>query len=378
MIGLVGPGLGHLDADHQPAPAHLPYGRHLRGGGSQPLDEQPADAPRVALEVVLDQVVEVGEARRHGDLGAAERGDAVGVQAVHDLGAGDDSADGHAVADALGEGHEVRRPVAPVSLPAPEVFARAAPAGLHLVGDPQDAVLVEHLAERRVQTVRRCGEATDALDGFGDQRGGRARVAEQVPQVLDAGGDEVRVAQGGVGAAGAHAAVDVQRLQRGQGGRGPAAVAGDADRAEGAAVVAVAHRQDRVAAPVRRGQQQGGVVGLGARGGEEDPRVRDAAQLGDALGEFDHRPVEVQGGGVDDPPGLLAHRLGDLGQRVGGHRGEDAAEEVEVPVAVGVPDVAALAVGDLDGVLVVEGEPVGEHAPVAAQEVVGHGRTSPS
>ncbi len=144
-------------------------------------------------------------------------------------------------------------------------------------------------------------------------------------------------------------------------------------------MVAVAHRQDLVGAAVRRREQQGGVVGLGAGGGEEDPGVGDAGEGGDPLGQLDHRPVEVQGGRVDDPSGLLGHGLGDLGQGVGGHRGEDAAEEVEVAVAVGVPDVAALAVGELDGVLVVEREPVGQDGAVAAEERgrVGHGCTSP-
>ncbi|MGX1090279.1 hypothetical protein RKD47_000960 [Streptomyces albogriseolus] len=237
---------------------------------------------------------------------------------------------------------------------------------------------MQHLAERGVEAVGRRGEAADALDRLGDQRGGRTAVAEEVLEVVDAGGDEVVVVEAGERAPGAHPAVHVQRLQRGERGRGPAAVAGDADGAEGAAVVAVAHRQDGVAAPVGGGEQQGGVVGLGAGGGEEDPGVRDAAELGDAFGEVHHRPVEVEGGGVDDPPGLFGHRLGDLGQGVGGHGGEDAAEEVQVAVAVGVPDVASLAVGDLDGVFVVEGEPVGEDGAVAAQQVVGHGRTSPS
>ena len=86
-----------------------------------------------------------------------------------------------------------------------------------------------------------------------------------------------------------------------------------------------------------------------------------------ALGELDHRPVEVERGGVEDPPGLLGDRLGDLGQRVRGHRGEDAAEEVEVAVAVGVPDVAALAVGDLDRLVVVEREPARQDGPGAGQ-----------
>lgn len=75
--------------------------------------------------------------------------------------------------------------------------------------------------------------------------------------------------------------------------------------------------------------------------------------------------------------GLLADRLRHLGQGVSGHRGEDAAEEVEVLVALGVPDVAALAVRDLDRVLVVEGEPVGQDGLVAGVQV-GHGCTSPS
>ncbi len=350
----------------------------LGGDGPQPFDEEAADAAGVALEVVLQQVGEVGEARRHGDLGAAEGRNAVGVQAVHDVGAGYDTADGHAVADALGEGEDVRRTVLRVCLPAPEVVAGTAPAGLHLVGDPQHPVLGEDFAERGVQTVGRGGEPADALDRFGDQRGGRPDMAEQVLEVLDTGRDELGVGQGGVGTARAHAAVDVERLERGEGGRGPAAVAGDADRAEGAAVVAVAHRQDLVAAPVGRGEHQRGVVGLGAGRGEEDAGVRDAGQLGDALGEFDHRPVEVERGRVVDPPGLLAHRLGDLGERVRGHRGEDAAEEVEVLVALGVPDVPALSVRDLQRVLVVQGQPVGEYVPVASQQILGHGCTNPS
>lgn len=154
-IGVVGAGLHQLDADHEAAAPHFPYARELFGDGPQPLDEQSADLAGVSLEVVLQEVHEVGEARGHGDLGAAEGGDGVGVEAVHDLGAGDDPADGHAVADALGEGEDVGRPVLPVRLPAPEVVAGPAPAGLHLVGDPQDAALGEDLAEGRVQAVRR-------------------------------------------------------------------------------------------------------------------------------------------------------------------------------------------------------------------------------
>lgn len=75
-------------------------------------------------------------------------------------------------------------------------------------------MLVQDLAEGRVQAVGRGGEAADALDGFGDEGGGRADVSEQVLEVVDAGRDELGVAELGVGAAGADAAVDVQRLER--------------------------------------------------------------------------------------------------------------------------------------------------------------------
>jgi hypothetical protein len=142
-------------------------------------------------------------------------------------------------------------------------------------------------------------------------------------------------------------------------------------------VVAVAHRQDLVRAAVRGGQEQGRVVGLGAGGREEDAGVGDAGERGDAFGELDHGAVEVERRGVDDPAGLLGDGLGDLGHGVGGHGGEDAAEEVEVPVPVGVPDVAALAVGEFDRVPVVEGDPVGDDGAVAVVEAA-HGRTSPS
>ena len=59
-----------------------------------------------------------------------------------------------------------------VRLVAPEVVAGTAPAGLHLVGDQQDAVLVEHLlAARRSSPSGGVHEAADALDRLGDQRG---------------------------------------------------------------------------------------------------------------------------------------------------------------------------------------------------------------
>ena len=57
-----------------------------------------------------------------------------------------------------------------------EHLAGAAEAGLDLVGDQQDAALLADLVEPVPPLLRR-REATDGLDGLGDQRGGvRARV----------------------------------------------------------------------------------------------------------------------------------------------------------------------------------------------------------
>ncbi len=172
---------------------------------------------------MFQEVGEVGEAGGHGDGGTAEGGDGVGVEAVHDGGAGDDAADRHAVADALGEGEEVGRARPAVGLPAPEVFAGASPAGLHLIRDPQDAVGFEDLAEGGEEAVGRVGEAADALDRFGDEGGDVAvRLAEHVGEVRDAGRDVLGVRQVRVRAVGAYAAVDVQRLERREAGRRPA------------------------------------------------------------------------------------------------------------------------------------------------------------
>jgi len=56
-----------------------------------------------------------------------------------------------------------------VRLVAPEVLSGPAPAGLHLVGDVEDAGLVEHLPVAGEHTVR-CGhEPAHALDRLGDQ-----------------------------------------------------------------------------------------------------------------------------------------------------------------------------------------------------------------
>jgi hypothetical protein len=64
--------------------------------------------------------------------------------------------------------------------------------------------------------------------------------------------------------------------------------------------------------------------------------------------------VRVERGGVDELAHLLAHALDDVRVVVADAGGEDAAEEVEIAVAVRVPDIEAVAVRERQRVGVVE------------------------
>ena len=77
------------------------------------------------------------------------------------------------------------------------------------------------------------------------------------------------------------------------------------------------------------GHQQRGLVRLGAGVGEEHPRVRDAGDAGDLLGQLDLLPDQVQRRGVHDAGAQLPlDRLGDLRDVVADHVGQHAAHQV--------------------------------------------------
>ena len=114
-----------------------------------------------------------------------------------------------------------------VRLVAPEVVAGAAEAGLHLVGDEEDAVVGEHLVQRTEETVGRCREATDTLDGLGDHARDittRAHV-DHVAQVLDARGGVRIVVEVAVRAPQSVSTVHERDLEPGQARRRPRTVA---------------------------------------------------------------------------------------------------------------------------------------------------------
>src|SRR6266542_3960026 len=136
--------------------------------------------------------------------------------------------------------------------------------------------------------------------------------------------------------------------------------------------VAVPQRDDLVRPAVGRGEQQRGLHGLGSRAHEERlDRRFDGSLRGELLGKLDHRPDQVQRRGVRDLAGLLAQRVDDLLHGVPRDRRDDPAEEVQVLLAGGIPHPGALAADQLDGLLVVERDPVGDDLPVPLQQVRG-------
>ena len=200
-----------------------------------------------------------------------------------------------------------------VGLVAPEVFAGAAPPGLDLVGHEEDPVVRQDLLERVEEPVGRRGEAAHALDRFGDQTGdvaGRHHV-DHLLEVVGARLGELVVVHVTERTAQSVRTLDEVDREARQAGRRPRRVRRDGLRGERPAVVAVPHRQHFVGLAVAGRQQDRGVVGLRARGGEEHAGVGDARHGGDLLGELDHRLGQVERRGVQDLGGLFLDRRCD-------------------------------------------------------------------
>ena len=80
--------------------------------------------------------------------------------------------------------------------------------------------------------------------------------------------------------------------------------------------------------------------------------------------------MQVQRRGVHHPGGdLPLDRVPDLGDVVAEHVRQDAGEEVEVAAALAVGDPAALAADDLDRLVVVDPDPVGDDRAMAGEKL---------
>jgi hypothetical protein len=248
-----------------------------------------------------------------------------------------------------------------------------------LVGDQQHVVLVADLAHPLEVAGRGREAAAGVLHGL--EEDGRDGLG---PLELDRLGDAVGrpLAEGvlvvGAEVGGLGGAVEVRvRHPEGRGHqwlerRLHARQAGDRQGALRSAVVG-----DRAAdhlvlgrlageLEVVLGQLPRGLDSLATAGGEEDAVEVTGGVVGDALGQVDRTRVRVGPEREEgELRGLLGGGLGELGATVPCLYDEQAGEPVDVLVAVGVPDVDAVASHDRgDLVLVIGGVPGEVHPEV--------------
>jgi ParB family chromosome partitioning protein len=206
--------------------------------------------------------------------------------------------------------------------------ARAPQAALDLVEDERRAGLVAALASGHEQVVVQHPHAALALHGLQEDRGGALvdRGAQRVGARRH--GPEAGDERGERGLLGL--------LRRGAQRAVRAPVEGAVDRDDVAALAGLAGALDR------------GLDRLGAAVGEEDaPAERPRAE---PLGQAGHRLGVEEVADVEQPARLLAHGGDDGRVAVPDARHADAGEEVEVLVAVRVPQPRALAAVERDRV----------------------------
>ncbi len=239
----------------------------------------------------------------------------------------------------------------PPAMALPQHLARTAPAGLDLVEDEEDPVLVAALAHALHEALGRHEVAALALHGLHDDAGHlvwRHQIREELVYLAQAvGGALLRVEAGG-----AEVLLRVgSKVDARHAGLVGVAVLGVGARhahgTHGAPVEGAREGDDAGALGVGTHQLEGGVSGLGSAVGKERAAQLSGGDLGDALcqpqgaGEVHH--VE---GAVDELVHLLLDGILDGLVPVAKGVHGDARHEVQVLLAVDVPHVGTLAVVD--------------------------------
>src|SRR4051794_9234499 len=323
-----------VEADHEAALAHAQHaGRLLEPGGEALAELAHARVERGVLEDVERRVGGRGHHRAAGERRAVVAGLERPGQAL----AGEDRADRQPAAERLGGrqrvGHDTRL------LEGPQRPA-AAQAALDLVVEQRRAVRVARLARGAQQAVGQRPDAALALDRLEQDRGG---------PVVDGVGDRLGGRLDRDEARDERCERRLLGLLRRGGQRAVRAAVGPPGQHDGLSPRPFLARE--LERPLDR---------LGARVREEDRPAERA--LRQSLREADHRLGVEEVADVDELARLRADRLDDARVAVADTRHGDAREEVEVLVAVGVPESRTLAAGEAHRV-----------ARVRRHEVVGHG-----
>ena len=313
-------GVLELDADHQAtATDFLDAGQF-----EQFADEVVADLLRVVHQMLRFHDVEHGDGSGAGQMVAAE-GRAEHPVRRFEHGAYQDRAHREAVGDALGHGDDVRTDAGVL---VGEELPATAVAGLDFVENQHRFVLGAERAEVAHELVRRQLDAAHALDALDDDRRDAA--------LAEFGFDGEGVVEREVS--------NIQSLiDRGDDAR----VIRYADSRRGAPVEGMLEGEDALLAVVERRELEGVLVRLGTGVDQEQGVVVVARSLAEAVGELLLERVNHRVGVKAQLADLLADGL-HVG-RMAMSYGDDgmAAVEVEVLGAVGVPDVAALALDNL-------------------------------
>ena len=268
---------------------------------------------------------------------------------IDDLAAGDHRAERDvAGVDPLRDAEDVGDDV-PVL--AGEPLAGAAEARHHLVEDQQDPVAVADLAHALEVAVGRQDDPVRARDGLEDDRGDRvgALVLEDLLEVRRARADGARIGMAG----GAAVGVRVERAHDARHPRldGPAArIAGQRDGAVRGAVVRAVARDDLVPAGDHAGELDRVLVGLGAAVREERDGEIARRHLGQQPAELGARLARHRRADRAQLVGLILDRLDDLRVLVADVDVDELRREVEVALAVVVPEMPALGTGNGDRV----------------------------
>ena len=255
--------------------------------------------------------------------------------------------------DALGHRHDVRLEAEVLRT---EPFAGTAEAADHLVGDQQHVVLAADALDLGPVGHRRDVHADGAHDGLADEGGHALRPQFQDFLLQPARRDQAVFLLGQVAAVGEpERRIDVVDV----GDRQTALLvhalhAAQAGTGHGGAVVAIVAADEDVLLrlvlhrPEMAHQAQDGVVGLGA-GIDEEGMVEVARRQFGQLGrQFDGR----LGGALEEAVvvgqlrHLLRRHLAQLLAAVADVDAPQAGEGIEQLVALGIPDIAALALGE--------------------------------
>ena len=231
--------------------------------------------------------------------------------------------DGDAAAQGLGQGHQVGRHAVPFVCEQP---AGAAHAGLHLVEHEQTAVAVGQLAQAGQEALGRGVDPALALYRLDQDRGSPVREQRL-------GGSEVSV----------RCVVDAghQRFEAlPVGGRSGGAHGEQRASVEAPSKATISKRSSPWSRWEAARELESGLVCFAAGVAEEHPvRERVPHQL---LGQLDLGPGAVEVRDVPDQMGLLFERAHQRRVAVAQERRRDAPHQVQVAIAVGVLDPAAL------------------------------------